>query len=288
MLGLGSGVPNGGGLVDPYVGDLDSFSSSLSHAYSVHRLTNAYSGSCLRVRRSSDNQEQDIGFTGSGDLDTASISSFVGSGNNGFVSRWYSQDSAGGTGSGNDAIQSDPDLQPKIFDGTSVIETNGKPSLDFDVSEGWFATTASRLQPFSFFSVVEPEVVPNGGYVFSALNVPAFRLQDVGTGRYIFYGGGNIIHATTLTTGQQIIDGHKSASVPFQSLRRNGVLLASNTNIADYSAPTDFPYITIGGYRTDVGSERWRGKMQTVILMDYAESEKDTIEGALDTYFGVT
>lgn len=294
MLGLGSSLIHGSGAASsdgsgsrlaPY---LDDFSDDFSHAYSVHQLTNSYTGACLRVRRSSDNAEQDIGFTSSGDLNTASISSFCG-GNNGFVSKWYGQDSSGGTGSGNDAVQSDPDQQPKIFNGTSVIEVNGKPSLDFDANTGWFATTASRLQPFSFFSVVNPKTVPGTGYVFSALNVPGLRLQDTAGGRYVFYGGGNLIHATTITTGQQIIDGHKSASVPFQSIRKNGVQIASSTTISNYSAPTDYPYIAVGNYRSpDGGGVRWRGQMQALILMDYAESSKDTIEGALDTYFGVT
>jgi hypothetical protein len=46
-------------------------------AYSLRKLRNAYSGSAIRVRRSSDNAEQDINFVG-GDLDTNSMLDFVG------------------------------------------------------------------------------------------------------------------------------------------------------------------------------------------------------------------
>jgi hypothetical protein len=45
-------------------------------AYSLRKLRTAYSGSAIRVRRPSDNAEQDIGFVGN-DLDTASLLSFV-------------------------------------------------------------------------------------------------------------------------------------------------------------------------------------------------------------------
>lgn len=58
-------------------------------AFSTRKLRTAYSGQCLRVRRSSDNAEQDIGFV-AGKLDTASLLSFVGAGD-GFVTTWYDQ-----------------------------------------------------------------------------------------------------------------------------------------------------------------------------------------------------
>jgi hypothetical protein len=47
-------------------------------AYSLRKLRTAYSGSAIRVRRSSDNTEQDIGFDSSGNLDVNIIETFVG------------------------------------------------------------------------------------------------------------------------------------------------------------------------------------------------------------------
>jgi hypothetical protein len=55
---------------------LDLFPNA-SVAYSLRKLRTAYSGSAIRVRRSSDNAEQNIGFVG-GDLDTQSLLDFVG------------------------------------------------------------------------------------------------------------------------------------------------------------------------------------------------------------------
>ena len=49
-------------------------------AFSLRKLSTSYSGSAIRVRRSSDNTEQDIGFVNN-QLDTTSLQSFVGSTN---------------------------------------------------------------------------------------------------------------------------------------------------------------------------------------------------------------
>jgi len=68
-------------------------------AYSLRRLSSSFSGSPIRVRRSSDNAEQDIPFDGSGDLDTANLLAFVGS-NDGFICDWYDQ-----SGNSNNIVQ---------------------------------------------------------------------------------------------------------------------------------------------------------------------------------------
>lgn len=68
---------------------LDAWSGSLVCAYSTRQLLTSYTGALLRVRRSSDSTEQDIGQSG-GVLDTASLTSFVGAGT-GSVVTWYDQ-----------------------------------------------------------------------------------------------------------------------------------------------------------------------------------------------------
>jgi hypothetical protein len=48
-----------------------------SAAYSLRKVDSAYAGSAIKVRRSSDNTEQDIGFVNN-QLDTSSLTTFVG------------------------------------------------------------------------------------------------------------------------------------------------------------------------------------------------------------------
>jgi len=93
-------------------------------AYSLRKLRTAYSGSAIRVRRSSDNAEQDINFVG-GDLDTASLLTFCGAGN-GFVTTWYDQ-----SGNARNATQTTAGSQPRIVNGGVVELENGKNAIRF-------------------------------------------------------------------------------------------------------------------------------------------------------------
>lgn len=111
--------------IQSFVGLLDTYPNAAA-AYSVRKLRAAYTGSAIRVRRSSDNAEQNIGFDGSGNLDTSTLTSFC-SGTNGFVTTWYDQ-----SGNGKDAVQTTAANQPQIVSSGSVININGKPSALFD------------------------------------------------------------------------------------------------------------------------------------------------------------
>ena len=97
---------------------LDTYTGA-TVAYSMFKLRSAYSGSCIRVRRSSDNTEQDIGFVNNY-LDVVSLFSFVGGGN-GFVVKWYDQST-----NVRDLTQTaSASNQPQIMSNGSLISRNG-------------------------------------------------------------------------------------------------------------------------------------------------------------------
>lgn len=105
---------------------LDNYSDA-EVAYSLRKLSSSYSGSCIRVRRDSDNTEQDIGFDNNV-LDTTSLSNFVGSGS-GYVTIWYDQ-----VGSSNNVIQNTITEQPMIVNSGVINTENGKPSIKFQIN----------------------------------------------------------------------------------------------------------------------------------------------------------
>lgn len=109
----------------PFIGLLDTYTGATA-AYSVRKLRNAYSGSAIRVRRSSDNTEQDIGFDTNGNLDESALTTFVGAGN-GFVTTWYDQ-----SGNGHNLAQSTALNQPQIVGSGTVLKRNSKPILQTD------------------------------------------------------------------------------------------------------------------------------------------------------------
>jgi hypothetical protein len=67
---------------------LDTYGGAAA-AYSLRKLISTYSGPSIRVRRSSDNAEQDIAFDTAGNLDTNSLLSFVGANNQALYSEEF-------------------------------------------------------------------------------------------------------------------------------------------------------------------------------------------------------
>ena len=99
-----------------------------AHAYALRRLSDAYRGPLINVRRSSDNATQDIYARGDGWLDTAALMAFVGAGS-GSIATWYDQ--AGG----NNLVQAGTGSQPVIVNAGALATINGRPAFDTSTSQ---------------------------------------------------------------------------------------------------------------------------------------------------------
>ena len=107
----------------PFTGLLDTYPGAAA-AYSLRKLRSAYTGNAIRVRRSSDNAEQDFGFVANV-LDTASLLTFCGAGN-GYITTWYDQ-----SGNGRNTTQSTATSQPMIIVAGALVTRGGKPAVSF-------------------------------------------------------------------------------------------------------------------------------------------------------------
>jgi len=116
-------INGGGGGAAPFVGLLDDYPTAAA-AYSLRKLRNGYSGNAIRVRRSSDNAESNIGFVDNV-LDTATLTTFA-SGTNAFITNFYDQ-----SGNGVDLFRSVAVGQPQIVASGVIITDSGKPTLSF-------------------------------------------------------------------------------------------------------------------------------------------------------------
>jgi hypothetical protein len=125
---------------------LDDYSNAAA-AYSLRKLDKDYTGNAIRVRRSNDNTEQNIGFVGN-DLDTASLKTFVGA-NSGFVTTWYDQ-----SGNARNATQTTAANQPRIVNAGTVERVNTKPSIFLDGSNDFFAFTSTRTSANDVYYVI--------------------------------------------------------------------------------------------------------------------------------------
>lgn len=100
---------------------LDSYPGAVFGGSFARRLSKDYNGPLVRVRRSSDNAEADIGFAANNQLDEAALLAHCGAGD-GFVSRLYNQN-----GDGNHIEQITTSLQFRIVNSGAVTKDNGKP-----------------------------------------------------------------------------------------------------------------------------------------------------------------
>ena len=134
-----------------FKGVLDLISVRASAAYGLRRLYGSWTGAAIRVMRTSDNSELDIGFIGE-DLDVVTLLVFVGSGN-GEIVIWYDQ-----SGNGRHAVSTTAASRPRIVS-NGVLETlNGKPAILFDgLNDNLQATIPSLANQnnISFFGVTE-------------------------------------------------------------------------------------------------------------------------------------
>jgi len=124
---------------------LDSGIAAAANGYSLRKLRTAYAGSAIKVRRSSDNATQDIGFSGN-DLDTTSLASFVGA-NSGYIDTWYDQ-----VGSAN-LVSASSGVQPRIVNAGALDTKNSKPSMVLDGTDDTLSTTTTALIGASQFTV---------------------------------------------------------------------------------------------------------------------------------------
>lgn len=100
---------------------LDSYTGA-GTAYALFQLYSSYTGDCIRVYRDSDGDTLDVGFDGSGDLNTADIESFC-SGTTGRVITWYDQ-----SGNGYDMVYV-TGTRAIIYESGAVYTVNGTPAV---------------------------------------------------------------------------------------------------------------------------------------------------------------
>lgn len=99
---LGASRPLGG-----FVGALDGYATNALGLWSISkRLLSSYTGALIRVRRGSDNAEQDIGFDAAGNLDGPALTAFVGGGS--WFFRWIYDETGNGYHIGNATAAAQP------------------------------------------------------------------------------------------------------------------------------------------------------------------------------------
>ena len=260
---------------------LDTYSGAVV-AYSLRKLSNTYTGNCIRVRRSSDNAEQDFGFS-SGVLDTASLLTFVGAGS-GFLVTWYDQ-----SGSGKNAVQSSAALQNRIVRLGSLITMTGKslPIIKNPAAEG------SSGGVYNNYTYSSPFVLPTVWtytYVYDCTNLTT-EYVGIGGSTYntpyctlsnsiiVSDSSNYFTKATTLTTGNKLASSYRKSNT-------NVGILINNTSIGTENAlavANSTPF-----YLMNRANNSPNNTMAECILwnVDYS-SDISVINNSINTYYGI-
>ena len=265
-----------------YVYLLDDYPSAAA-AYSLRKLRSAYTGSAIRVRRASNNAEQDIGFVNNV-IDTSSLTSFC-SGTNGFITTWYDQ-----SGNGNNAIQSTAANQPQIVSSGSVILDNSKPSLLFDGSNDRLGfTEINGVTGLSLITVSNYSRISNDSTIFNASDViiayTGGFIKDMSIGArqnksQIYYedGTSKFIAGLSISTNTQYLQlGYVST---------NGAGISTNGNLTTGTAGLNNSIVR--SIAQDFSSVYFQGKIAECIVYPTDQSSNRTgIETNINDFYSI-
>jgi hypothetical protein len=245
-------------------------------AYSLRKLRTAYTGNAIRVRRSSDNTEQNIGFDVNGNLDTVSLLAFCGVGN-GFVTTWYDQ-----SGNARNASQGTALIQPQIVINGSVINQNSKPTINFNAN-----TTIlefSSITPTTFWAVNKINVINPVNYLlWNTTSVQGIFLHgnDSSIGnKYGLFDGTNIRLSS--------INGSLNRNLSYwyySTLYNLGINGGSSVQISSSTVQIHASQIGRNVIATNVGLN---GNIQELIIYTSNQSSNRTgIETNINTHYAI-
>jgi hypothetical protein len=262
---------------------LDSLPAS-SFAYGLRKLRTAYSGNAIRVRRSSDNVETDIGFDGSGNLDTTALLAHCGAGN-GFITTWYDQST-----NGRNATNTSASTQPQIVASGAVINlaSTSRPTIRFTgaSSTRLDSATFSVPQPYSLTTVYNyyTSLSGNNPIFYGGNSGAAYTGYYSPSNQFIMYCG-NIVNSN----GGRATNTNYVNTSSYDGASSNS--FSNGTNVAASINPGN---VAIGQARiaNDVGLN---GAFATVDIPEMilfpsvlSTGDRNTLERNQGTYFGIT
>lgn len=228
---------------------LDQVSDSIG-AYGLRKLKISATKS-IRVRRSSDNTELDIGFIG-GSLDTASLLSFVGS-VDGFVTTKYDQNG------NNNGIQSTAGNQTRIVS-SGVLDIGAY----YNGNNGYNFTTPFNLTDITVYAIINVANLVTTRTIIGSMVTSAFQFRvskdtgKVGNLQTLKSGIASIGYSTNAITQNEFVSVATTYSQTSGDYKFyiSGALNGSGTNQKTMTTNTSvlgmIPNELFLGYMTDV------------------------------------
>lgn len=269
--------------IPPFTGLLDTYSGAAT-AYSIaRRLSSTYTGPLIRVRRSSDNAEQDIGYNVSNVLDETALTTFVGS-NNGFITTLYDQ-----SGNAVNTTQSTAANQPKIVNSGLILKDGSKPSMLFNnstTSMTFGSNPFYNKNAYAFFSVAKyyNNVAYYNMIISNSDTVMELRRGLANNYLQFIMGGLSQVDATAygINNVKRIFSFNRNSSSGAKAYIDNNLAGSSTSNSTNIANTT----LYLGSRNGN--SLLFDGIMQEIII--YATSQDSNISGIqnnINTFYSV-
>jgi hypothetical protein len=265
-------------------GVLDSYPNSAA-AYSLRALSSRYTGPLIKIRRASDNLENDIYATYNGDLDVKDLTDFC-SGTNGFVTVWYDQ-----SGNGRNAVQTTASNQPQIVASGSVILEGGKPTILFDGVDDELLQYYDISRNYLIFVLnsnhtTDNRLISSQENFSSNVNFLNIKIENYLSNWY--NGSWNTITSNSILINNQYIlhinkleDRLNTFLNSLDITINNNVILNNNTNV---SIGGKFKYNNL----TAASGKNFAGKMQEIIMYSTNQnSNRLGIENNINRYYNI-
>jgi hypothetical protein len=257
--------------------------SGVAAAYGLRQLRSAYSGPAIKVRRSSDNAQTTIGFDSSGNLDTATLTAFVGSGY-GYVQTWYDQ-----SGSAHDMVQATTGFQPLVVQAGTLVTRSGRPAVYVPLGAQMAVTPASWLVTGNGDRALNAVMTRNSLTVFAVWSGThsgnrAFGIDLAGNALYApyTYSAGDTTSAAITAGTTHVVSAVRTGGVSSGYL--DGAFRASNSQ----AIITDANFgLGIGTRPDGVNVDGWYSEIVyfNTAIPDYGRKGLERDQG---TYFGLT
>lgn len=277
------------GLLDLYPGAAAAYSlRALSARWLVQPV--------VRVRRSSDNDEQD--FTAR-DIINGNLAAWVGAGNDGFVRTWYDQ-----SGNERDAEQAMAGNQPQIVDDGALTLENSLPSVKYNGTSSFFRADGEDVfgtleqmvfivnkwdgggggsdgRRFLMEAAIGNANVPNAiriGFTYMRSGSPVnFNLftHNAGPLSTPSVGFENEFNLLVSESKQSVV----------RAIRKNGYEIASDVPTVNFA--TGYDNLKIGTYRA--ANNRWfSGTMSEILIYpSYNTLLRNKVETNINNYWQV-
>ena len=277
---------------------LDKFGEGVARAYSLRKLSSAYSGAAIRVRQYAFNWEADVGFDVNGEVSLASPVSNTSGGSgdtlgawlsgataDAWIKVWYDQSSLG-----YDLTQTNTDKQPQIIDNAALMTINGRSAASFDGTDDLFPfdETGLNLADISTFTVIKHDAFNATTKIawVASFDINNYYMLLVNNSEHEFYYSDDFeVSFNAISNNQFLVTNIAGPILGVATQFQDGVQ-GNGTNPLDVSNLTDSANNGVMG--SAAGAYFCNGHLQELIFYaDDKSPEREDIERNINAYYKI-